>query len=87
MNTLVKAMLVKLVPGLFAYCISHTVTAQEWERVPGLPQTEFTVLEVIDETPYAAAANHLYISSGSGFNWLHRSRATMRTFGFPALQI
>lgn len=54
---------------LCLYLFAPTLFAQSWERIASLPQTEFSALEIIDETIYAASANHLYVSSDSGFTW------------------
>lgn len=45
-----------------------TAAAQPWTRVAGLPQTEFTALEVIDGTLLAAAKSKLYYSN-DGQHW------------------
>jgi len=51
--------------------IAPTVGAQVWERIMDLPAAEFTALEVIDGSLYAASGNDLYISSDSGGTWTH----------------
>jgi hypothetical protein len=43
--------------------------AQEWARVPNLPQTEFSALEVIDGIIFTATGNRLYFSHDNGETW------------------
>lgn len=58
---------------LFSVALSlsmHTVSyAQQWTRIDKLPHSDFSALEVIDGTLYAAHASSLYYSNDNGANW------------------
>lgn len=44
--------------------------AQGWTKVPNLPETSFTALEVIDGIIFTASGNTLYYSNDNGTTWL-----------------
>lgn len=45
------------------------VSAQGWEKLENLPETEFTVITEIDGTVYTASGNTLYTSQDNGESW------------------
>ncbi|MFT3793313.1 hypothetical protein [Flavobacterium sp.] len=68
----------KTIHFLLAWVLSVTVytetNAQQWTRIDKLPHSDFSALEVIDGTLYAAHRSTLYYSNDNGVNW---SQVTM----------
>lgn len=61
--------IVKLFVSLCLYFTTQTIAAQGWVKITGLPEKEFSALEVIDGTLYTATGKTLYTSTDEGSTW------------------
>ena len=61
--------ILKLLMAALTFFTACDVSAQGWEKLENLPETEFSVITEIDGTLYAASGNTLYTSQDNGESW------------------
>ncbi len=70
----------KSITLLIAFFWGLALQAQQWNRITALPQTEFTALEIIDETIFTASGNTIYYSNNPANGWQQATISSQSVF-------